>query len=107
MELRQADLFALPFADTSFDHVFVCFVLEHLHRIRIEYACQQLRQAHAKVAQVAELPNRRVVKKAVAMLNERYEQMGCTFRIESIAGGYQMMSMPEYHEVVSRLFKAR
>lgn len=29
---RQADLFALPFADASFDHVFVCFVLEHLSR---------------------------------------------------------------------------
>lgn len=29
---RQADLFALPFAAASFDHVFVCFVLEHLAR---------------------------------------------------------------------------
>ena len=27
---RQADLTDLPFADGSFDHVFVCFVLEHL-----------------------------------------------------------------------------
>jgi ubiquinone/menaquinone biosynthesis C-methylase UbiE len=27
---RQADIYALPFADGSFDHVFVCFVLEHL-----------------------------------------------------------------------------
>ena len=27
---RQADLFSLPFGDASFDHVFVCFVLEHL-----------------------------------------------------------------------------
>jgi SAM-dependent methyltransferase len=27
---RQADLFDLPFAPASFDHVFVCFVLEHL-----------------------------------------------------------------------------
>jgi ubiquinone/menaquinone biosynthesis C-methylase UbiE len=26
----QADLFDLPFAPASFDHVFVCFVLEHL-----------------------------------------------------------------------------
>jgi SAM-dependent methyltransferase len=25
-----ADIFALPFAPTSFDHIFVCFVLEHL-----------------------------------------------------------------------------
>jgi SAM-dependent methyltransferase len=28
--LQQADLFALPFGPASFDHVFVCFVLEHL-----------------------------------------------------------------------------
>jgi ubiquinone/menaquinone biosynthesis C-methylase UbiE len=30
VEFRQADVFALPFAPESFDHVFVCFVLEHL-----------------------------------------------------------------------------
>jgi ubiquinone/menaquinone biosynthesis C-methylase UbiE len=30
VEFRQADIFALPFAPESFDHVFVCFVLEHL-----------------------------------------------------------------------------
>ncbi len=30
VEFRQADIFALPFAPGSFDHVFVCFVLEHL-----------------------------------------------------------------------------
>ena len=27
---RQVDIHALPFADNSFDHVFICFVLEHL-----------------------------------------------------------------------------
>jgi ubiquinone/menaquinone biosynthesis C-methylase UbiE len=27
---QRADIFNLPFADTHFDHVFVCFVLEHL-----------------------------------------------------------------------------
>lgn len=32
VEFRQADIFALPFAAESFDHVFVCFVLEHLAR---------------------------------------------------------------------------
>lgn len=30
VQFRQADIFALPFAAASFDHVFVCFVLEHL-----------------------------------------------------------------------------
>lgn len=30
--LRQADIFHLPFPPGSFDHVFLCFVLEHLTR---------------------------------------------------------------------------
>ncbi len=32
VEFRQADIFALPFTTESFDHVFVCFVLEHVSR---------------------------------------------------------------------------
>lgn len=59
----------------------------------------------AKIALVAELPNRGLVKRAVAQLNERYEQMGCAFCIEPIAGGYQMLTRPQYHDVVGRLFK--
>jgi SAM-dependent methyltransferase len=30
VEWQHADLFHLPFVDDSFDHLFVCFVLEHL-----------------------------------------------------------------------------
>jgi SAM-dependent methyltransferase len=30
VEFRAADIFDLPFEDETFDHVFVCFVLEHL-----------------------------------------------------------------------------
>jgi ubiquinone/menaquinone biosynthesis C-methylase UbiE len=32
VSFQQADIFALPFEPASFDHVFVCFVLEHLSR---------------------------------------------------------------------------
>ena len=32
VEFHQADIFALPYPDDSFDHLFVCFVLEHLSR---------------------------------------------------------------------------
>ncbi|HQG31252.1 MAG TPA: methyltransferase domain-containing protein [Deltaproteobacteria bacterium] len=32
VEFRQADIFDLPFQKGCFDHVFVCFVLEHLAR---------------------------------------------------------------------------
>lgn len=61
----------------------------------------------AKIAMVAELPGRGLVKKAVALLNERYDENGSAFRIEPIAGGYQMMTRPEYHDVVGRLMKNR
>lgn len=61
----------------------------------------------AKIAQVAELPGQRIVRKAVETLNARYEQVGCAFRIESIAGGFQMLTRPEYHDVVSRISRAR
>lgn len=30
VRFEQADIFNLPFAEESFDHIFVCFVLEHL-----------------------------------------------------------------------------
>ncbi|MFP4052360.1 MAG: SMC-Scp complex subunit ScpB [Phycisphaerae bacterium] len=61
----------------------------------------------AKIAQVAELPNRRVVKRSIRRLNDRYEQMGCSFRVEGIAGGYQMLTLEQYDDVVSRLFKVK
>lgn len=35
----DANVFALPFAPASFDHVFVCFVLEHLAEPELALAC--------------------------------------------------------------------
>jgi SAM-dependent methyltransferase len=32
VEFKQADILALPFAPESFDHIFICLVLEHLSR---------------------------------------------------------------------------
>jgi SAM-dependent methyltransferase len=32
VQFGQADIFALPFGPESFDHIFICFVLEHLSR---------------------------------------------------------------------------
>ena len=36
---EQADLFNLPYEDASFDHVFVCFVLEHLPNPETALSC--------------------------------------------------------------------
>jgi ubiquinone/menaquinone biosynthesis C-methylase UbiE len=32
LEFRVANIFDLPFEEKSFDHIFVCFVLEHLEK---------------------------------------------------------------------------
>jgi len=55
-----------------------------------------------KIAAIAELPPRRV-QQAIDALNTRYETAGGSFRIEAIAGGYQMMTLPDYHDVLKRL----
>jgi len=60
----------------------------------------------ARIAAAAELPPR-VVNRAVKALNERYEQAGSAFAIEQIAGGFQMLTRPEYNDVLSRLLRAK
>lgn len=42
VHLQQEDIFDLPFAENSFDHIFVCFVLEHLREP--EAALQKLKK---------------------------------------------------------------
>jgi len=60
----------------------------------------------ARIAAAAELPPR-AVKEAIEHLNRRYAETGAAFRIESIANGYQMLTQPEYHDVLGRLLKSR
>lgn len=59
-----------------------------------------------KIAGAAEL-TQSAVKKAITSLNERYEQVGAAFRIEPIAGGFQMLTLPEYRDVLSRLLRTK
>ncbi|MCJ7544876.1 MAG: SMC-Scp complex subunit ScpB [Phycisphaerae bacterium] len=60
-----------------------------------------------RIAEIAELHSERAVKEAVAALNARYERDGAAFRIEALAGGYQMLTRPEFHDCVARLLRDR
>ncbi|RKY24505.1 MAG: hypothetical protein DRP83_07590, partial [Planctomycetota bacterium] len=60
----------------------------------------------SRISATAELPGGSV-KQAIARLNRRYEQNGAAFRIEEIAGGFCMMTLPEYNDVLRRLLNAR
>jgi segregation and condensation protein B len=47
------------------------------------------------------------VKKCIETLNEQYHQNGRAFRIEEIAGGYQMMTLPDYNIWLKKLLRER
>lgn len=48
-----------------------------------------------------------VVRACVESLNAEYERSARAFRIESVAGGYRFMTLPEHAGVVSRFHGAR
>ncbi len=62
--------------------------------------------APAKIAQIGKLPAK-AVRAAVAQLNQRYERIGAAFRIEEIAGGFQMLTLSKYRDVLERLYTSR
>lgn len=49
----------------------------------------------------------RHVTKAVKLLNDLYERTGRSFRIEQVAGGFQVMTLPEFAGVLSNLHRKR
>lgn len=49
----------------------------------------------------------KLVVGAVKVLNEIYEETGRTFRIERVAGGYRLMTLPVFAETVARQKESR
>ncbi|MFG0275599.1 MAG: SMC-Scp complex subunit ScpB [Phycisphaerales bacterium] len=47
------------------------------------------------------------VDRAVAELNEAYERTGRAFRIERVAGGFRLMTLPDFAPVIAGLRTAR
>jgi segregation and condensation protein B len=47
------------------------------------------------------------VKSHIDSLNERYQRVGASFRIEAIAKGYQMLTLPAYNVWLSKLRASR
>ena len=60
-----------------------------------------------KIAQILGVGDARDVKRHVDALNQRFEQQGASFRVEAIAKGFQMLTLPAYHPWISKLHKAR
>jgi len=56
-----------------------------------------------RLAELMDLPATKPVRQAVKDLNTQYEESRRSFRIEQVAGGYQILTMPEFGEYLKKL----
>src|SRR5205085_1762064 len=57
---------------------------------------------NGRLAELLDLESTKYVRHAVRELNKQYEDAGRAFRIEQVAGGYQMLTMPQYAAVIKK-----
>ena len=56
-----------------------------------------------RLAELLDLDSTKPVRKAIKSLNEQYSSAGRAFRIEQVAGGYQILTLPEFGEALKKL----
>jgi segregation and condensation protein B len=56
-----------------------------------------------RLAELLDLDSTKPIRKAIKSLNEEYSSGGRAFRIEQVAGGYQILTMPEFGEALKKL----
>jgi len=104
VQFRQADIFALPFAGESFDHVFVCFVLEHLsHPVQALAALRAVLKPSGTITVIEGdhgsayfYPHSEAAHKAIQ----------CQVQLQSEAGGNALVGRQLYPLLVQAGFKA-
>jgi segregation and condensation protein B len=56
-----------------------------------------------RLGEIMGLASTKPVRSAIKELNSQYEQSGRAFRIEQVAGGFQILTLPQYGEPLKRL----
>jgi len=56
-----------------------------------------------RLADLLDLESTKPIRKAIRALNAQYEETGRCFRVEQVAGGFQLLTLPEFGDHVKRL----
>ena len=56
-----------------------------------------------RLAELLDLPSTKPIRKAIKDLNSQYESTGRSFRIDQVAGGFQILTLPEFGETLKKL----
>ena len=60
-----------------------------------------------KIKELAGAPSNTDVRKAVESLSNFYRETDRSYQVTEVAGGYQLISLPEYSELIRTLYKNR
>jgi segregation and condensation protein B len=61
----------------------------------------------AKIAEAAGVDGLKRINEAIAGLNRFYEEHDRSFRIEAVAGGFQILTLPKHRDLIASLHKSR
>ncbi len=80
-----------------------------LLRARVEAALVSAERAlpAGKLAEALGLEHTKPVHEAVAALNEDYAREGRAFRVEAVAGGFRVMTLPDHADFLAGLHRSR
>ena len=56
-----------------------------------------------RIAELIELGSTKPIRRAVAALNAHYDDTNRAFRIEQVAGGYQILTLPQFADVLKKM----
>jgi segregation and condensation protein B len=60
-----------------------------------------------KLAEIVGAGGVRDIKQHIEQLNQKYEESNCAFRIDAIAGGFQMLTLSQYNVWLQKLLRVR
>jgi len=58
-----------------------------------------------RLAEFLDLEATKPIRKAIKLLNDQYTSSGRSFRIEQVAGGYQMLTLPDYGSMLKAMLQ--
>ena len=55
-----------------------------------------------RIAELLDLPSTKPIRKAIKGLNDAYAATGRSFRVEQVAGGFQILTLPEFGDLLKK-----